>query len=221
MRSALLILCSIMAFGFPAQGDSSNLGNPSAAAHANAQCIEATLEQLDLQKHRESFRSAVENGKIKIKVAELSSYRVHALAALAKVIRSGLVESIDAGAVVGPKVPHFLIRLGDFNATGNPIVIKGDLRVYKLMETAKNQQEKTSLVVEGTNIRDPEYWTDKDKEEFKQALDRLGVLKACKKIFNVNTLEECGKQERARLSFEYDIRHPENIVWTRKKEALH
>ena len=133
-----------------------------------------------------------------------------------KALRDGAIDEVNAGGIVGPKVPHLLTRLASTNIKGGKqIVFKGTLTPNKLvvitragkMDTAR--RSRNGLV----NFSDPHEISEKDQQEFDEAMKIMHVQEGCQSVYQTSSLLKCPVME-----FEFRSGQIDQIQW--KKPAF-
>jgi hypothetical protein len=165
-------------------------GVPMAPVASQADAATNALQKLRSESSRKGYQVRIEDGKAHIKISYMDN-KDTSFIALYDAVRAGAVAEIDAGQVIGPKVPAILNRLKSVSPSGQRLVIHGQM-------------------TPGDMLYGPEFdpLSSADKAKFEKALSDLGILKACKDLFNISSLRHCRL-----MHFRMDSAAEDGIVW--------
>ena len=142
--------------------------------------------------------------RVVLKVAHLDAHSTEANRVLFQAIKSGRIDEVDAGMVVGPKVLPLLLSLAHLTPSDKKMIVRGTIRPSWIHDTLLREEP----LFDSQGRRNYNHFTSKDIERWQKAADELGLLEACRKFFGAGNLSACGN-----LDFTLDARFPDRVTW--------
>lgn len=146
--------------------------------------------------------------RLVLKISYMSAHSLKLNRTVYDAIRSGQIDEIDTGVIVGPKVLPLIKDMARIVPDRKKVIVRGSVHpefIYAWM-----MSEAPAFEANGT--RNYQHVSPKDLERWDRAADEMGLLEACRKFYGTSQISSCG-----RMKFFMDVRHPHNVVWEKDR----
>lgn len=142
---------------------------------------------------------------LKISFLDAHSSEVNRL--LYEAIKTGRIDEVDTGAVVGPKVLPLLLSLARISPESKKMIVRGYIRPEWLQDTILRNEP----LFDSQGRRNYDHFSKNDLERWNKTAEDMGLLEACRKFYGKSELAGC----RA-LHFAFDARYPQRVIWEKE-----